>query len=712
MAVAVTDERLGIFPSLDTKTEQAPCRVACPLHTDAQGYIWLVAQGRFREAFEVAKSVNPLVSAISRVCAHPCEDKCRRGKVDEPISICALKRYAVDHGREAAGQAPLPPRRYAERIAVIGGGPSGLTAASDLARLGYAVTVFERLPVAGGIFFYGIPTYRLPRAELAADVAAIEALGVEIRTGVEVGKDITVPQLFEQGYSAVLIAVGLSVSRGIPIPGAKLPGVLMALPFLAEVNATGKSKDVPEGSSVVVIGGGNVAIDVARSAWRAGASRVQMAMLESTQEIPASPWEVEEAQEEGVEINCSWGPVQIIEKNGRAAGLEVQECTCVFDADRRFNPQFNPECKQTFEGDIVIFAIGQGSDLSLTEGTDIQLNPRGQLICDRDKFTTSQPGVFACGEVMKGPGNAVSAMATAHQAAMSIHCYLQQIDMPPSVEATFQALGDVAEPTVEKIPTQPRQKMPVRSPEERKRRTDQFEFGFSEEQAIAEARRCLNCAAGAETQMVRCANCLTCLRVCPFGVPIIGDEGKVQIRLDQCQACGICARECPALSIDLRRDQHETIPAQLDALGMNLEALAHTASPVIVAYRCHYGWHTEDGVEDEAPSGARVVDMLCSARVDIQDILKAFQLGADGVLVAVCPDDDCHLKADERVRARVDRTKALLDAIGLDGRRLEVVEMRSPVRQGFRAAVADFSKRLEELGPSPARKLAPAEAGG
>ncbi|MCL5025523.1 MAG: FAD-dependent oxidoreductase [Chloroflexi bacterium] len=705
MAVIVTDERLGIFPSLDTKTEQAPCRVACPLHTDAQGYIWLIAQGRFREAFEVAKAVNPLVSAISRVCAHPCETKCRRAKVDEAISICALKRFAVDWGREAAGAAPVPPRRYSERVAIIGGGPSGLTAASDLARLGYAVTIFEKLPAAGGIFYYGIPTYRLPRTELAEDVKAIEALGVEIQTGVEVGKDITVQELFDQGYSSVLIAVGLSVSRDLPIPGAKLPGVLMALPFLAEVNATGKCKDVPSGSSVVVIGGGNVAIDVARSAFRAGASRVQLACLESEKEIPASPWEVEEAAEEGVEINCSWGPVQVLEKDGKVAGLEVQSCTCVFDADHRFNPQFDPSCKMQLEGDIVIFAIGQGSDLSLAKDTDIQLNQRGQLIADREKFTTTQPGVFACGEVMLGPGNAVTAMSSAHRAAMAVHCYLRQIEMPERVEDTFQALGEVAEPTIERIPTQKRQAMPVIEPEVRKRSSEPFELGFSEEQAIAEARRCLNCAAGAENQMVRCANCLTCLRVCPFGVPIIGDEGKIQIRLDQCQACGICARECPATSIELRRDQHETIPAQLEALGVSIEALARTADPVIVAYRCHYGWHAENGVDEEAPTGARVVDMLCSARVDIQDIIKAFQLGADGVMVAVCADDDCHLQGVKRVRARVERTRQLLDAIGIDGKRLEVVELTSPVRQNFRKAVEEMTHRLAEMGPSPARRV-------
>ncbi len=703
MAVIAKDGRLGIFPSLDTNSEQAPCRVACPLHTDAQGYIWLIAQGRFSEAFEVARAVNPLVSSIARVCAHPCEAKCRRGKVDEPISICALKRVAADFGRDTAEPLQAPERRYAERIAIIGAGPAGLTAASDLARLGYAVTIFEKNPVAGGIFQYGIPTYRLPRQDLAADVAAIEAMGVEIQTGVEVGKDITVPELFGQGYSAVLIAVGLSVSRGLPIPGANLPGVLMALPFLAEVNATGKCKDMPEGSSVIVIGGGNVAIDVARSAWRAGASRVQLTCLESDKEIPASPWEIDEAIEEGVEINCSWGPVEVMEKDGRVVGLGTRACTAVFDAEGRFNPQYDDTCRMALEGDIVIFAIGQGSDLSLAKDTAIQLTPRGQLIVDRHTFATTMPGVFACGEVMKGPGNAVEAMATAHRAAMAVHCSLRGIEIPPSPLDQFEALGEVGEPTIERIPTQPRQKMPHIEPEVRKRSTAPFELGYSEAQAIAEARRCLACAAGAEIQVVRCANCLTCLRVCPFGVPIIGSDGKVQIRLDQCQACGICARECPAMSIDLRRDQHETIPAQLEALGVSLEALKYTEDPVLVVFRCHYGWHVENG-SPEAPTGARVVDMLCSARVDITDLMKAFELGADGVMVAVCPDDACHLKGEERIKARVERTKGIMDAIGLGGDRLEVVEMACPVRQNFRQAVHDMTERLRELGMSPVRK--------
>ena len=700
MAQTATQEILA-----KTWLEQSPCRVACPVHTDAQGYIWLIAQGRFVEAYEKAREVNPFVSTLGRVCAHPCETECRRAQVDKAVAICALKRFAVDKGRPDSPPIEKAEVCYPEKVAVIGGGPSGLTAAHDLAKLGYRVTVFEMGEKPGGMFYNCIPTYRLPRTELAADVANVTALGVEIKTGVEVGKDITVRELQEQGYKAMLVSVGLSLSRGLPIPGADGPGVLMALPFLKEVNFTGTCKDMPVGSNVIVIGGGNVAIDVARSALRAGAGSVKMACLESWKEVPASPWEIEEAREEGVEMNVSKGPKAVLrDKNCKVFGLEFRECVAVFDAEGRFNPKYDDACLLTLEGDIIIFAIGQGSDLTLAKDTEIQLNPRGQLIWDRNTYTTTQPGVFACGEVVTGPGNAVRAISTGHGVATAIHRYLRG-ENGPIHEPEMKALGKLEPATIERIVKRERVKMRHMAPEDRVQTRDEFEYGYTEEEAIAEAQRCLACAAGAETTLVRCANCLTCLRVCPFGVPVIGKEsGKLELRLEQCQACGICARDCPAAAIVLRRDQHDILPEILGSVDLK------TATDTqVMIYRCHYGWHKENGTEDVLPANTQVVDVLCSARLDILDVLRAFEAGADGVAVAICAEGNCHLQGDEALRRRAHHIRRTLDQIGLGKDRFKIIEMTSPVRQGFASAVNQFSENVRAQGPILAKKGPDAE---
>lgn len=675
-------------------TEFSPCTVACPLHTDVQGYVSLIAQGRYADSLRLIKETNPLPSVLARICTHPCETKCRRGQVDQPIAICALKRVAVERGQTGlTPPQPLPLKE--QRVAIIGSGPSGLTAAHDLAMLGYRVTVFEKQDQPGGILRYGIPLYRLPREELDRDISEIEKLGVEFKTGVDVGKELSLTDLHEQGYGAILIAVGLSLSRGLPIPGADLPGVYLALPFLADA-AAGRCA-FGTGKTVIVVGGGNVAFDVARSALRLGAGKVKMACLEARHEMPAWPWEIEEAVEEGIELNVSRGPKRILADDGKIVGLEMVEVKAVFDADGRFNPSFHEDRISSMEGDVVIIAIGQGSDLTLAKGTPVELTPRGLLVFQRDSMSTTQPGVFACGEVVTGPGAAVEAMANGRRASEAIHRYLSTGEISPVADIRLQAVGELYPAILGKIRKEERIPMPTLPSSERIKSLMPYEMGYDEEQAVQEAQRCLLCAVGARRRVSVCADCLTCVRSCPFGVPVASEQG-VQIRLDQCQSCGICATLCPGKFITLQYFSPQEIMARVQTILKDGQTLRREG--VLLAFLCRY--HTASAqdhvVEMLLSEGIRSIELPCTARVDIAQLLAAFEGGADGVLLTVCDHEACHFREGHAFAQRtVVRVKDILDAVGLGGKRLELVQLPSPDGQALLSAV----KRMAELGRSP-----------
>ena len=677
-----------------------PCQSACPLHQGVRDYLLAIATGDFDRSLAIIKETNPLPFVCGTICAHHCEDECRRNDVDKPPSIRGLKRFAIEYGTAKASPSPEGPQ-IEGKVAVIGAGPAGLTAAYDLALRGADVTVFDNSDMAGGAVRHYIPLYRLPDEAIDQDIDEIAEQGVKFKYGVELGKDITIDQLEKEGYQSILLAMGLPVSRGLKLPGGEGEGILNALPFLQQVKREGfKFEDSP---TVIVIGGGNVAMDVARSAVRAGAGKVKLACLECDEEMPAFSWEIEEAQEEGVEMNPSWGPDQIIRENGKIKGLGLVECTCVFDDQGRFNPEFNKESKDMLEGDLVIFAIGQGGDPEPVRG-EIDIDERGRIIFDNRTMATSRPGVFACGEMVTGPGTAVQSMANGRVAAKAIANYLQGIPFDSAGLEEVPELEKLDSKVAEEIDRIDRNPIPMMSPEERTRHFKQAEFGYDPETAICEARRCLTCAAGAQRIDELCVNCLTCVRICPYDVPIINEEGTVTIRNEQCQACGLCMGICPVYAIKFRSSYVDEAADKIAPAVKELTA-KRNGEPAMLAITCAYGAFALPEFLKQEHKDTVVVRYPCVGKVDSLHLLKALEEGADGVVVVGCSESDkfkCQYKEiSQWAEKRVNHASDLVEKIGLERERISFAELDGEEIDKFDQVVADAVKKLKEAG-SPA----------
>ena len=631
-----------------------PCEAACPIHTDAQRYIQLVAEGKPAEALAVVRETNPIPQVIGRICAHPCEDACRRGCVDEPIAICNLKRVASD-GAKAEGPGCEPPAisfDTGKKVAIIGSGPSALGAAHDLALMGVQSVIFEKQPEAGGFLRTGILNYRLPKDILDEDIDYVRGMGVEIKTGVAVGEDVQFEDLVAE-YDAVLIAVGLSESRSLPMPGVDLPQVLLAVPFLETVNAGREIEGL--GKEIIVIGGGNVAIDVARSAKRVSGNKVTMVCLEADHEMPAHSWEIADAKDEGVEIVCSQGP-NAIKGDGKVEGLEVKKCESVFDEHGRFAPTFCETELSVIPGDTVIISIGQMSNLSFLPEEGPAVNERGILIFDREQCTTTRRGVFASGEVVTGPGAAVNALASGKRAAIAVARYL-------GVDVDFReepvAIGEVPDDVAEKVKPAPRRKMPARDAGERLKDFGEVETGLGEVDGRCEASRCLLCGSGARYSELKCVACLTCVRVCPYGAPWADKDGLGGIDPDKCQACGICFTQCPANAIELTVESEDDIKRGIEV------ALATETG--MVEFGC---WYSQSRVAPDAG----FVALPCTSRLSVRLLLNAFEQGAEKIFVSVCSeDDDGHFVYGHRqTRAAVTDAQTFLEEAGYDPDALEL----------------------------------------
>jgi heterodisulfide reductase subunit A len=491
----------------------SPCKSACPVHTSAQGYVALVGAGRFDEAFRVAGEPNPFPGVCGRICTHVCETQCTRGQVEEPIAIAGIKRFIAD--RAAPRDLPRPIRPvYREKVAVVGAGPAGLSAARELARSGYAVCVFEALPKAGGMLRYGIPEYRLPEAVVKRDIARILALGVELETGVRCGRDFTVDSLFADGYEAVFLGVGLQQSKDLALPGLELEGVVRAVELLRS-QTLGEEPAV--GGRVVVIGGGDVAFDAGRTAFRCDASTVTLACIEDERTLPVSPEELEEGREEQVHIEYSLMPVEVLGSEGRVSGVKLQRCTLGEPNERGWRPPIPVEGEYvTIEADTVILAIGQALLGDFLTGADGVMVEHGQIAIDADTMMTSRPGVFAGGDAAaQGPWTAIEAIAGGRRAARAMHNFLRGRQV---VAVWDQEADKVKIPQTELAPLEPqaRRIMSVLPGLERRTTWQEVRIGYTEEDVVAEARRCLNCAV--------CSDCRSCELVCPADAVDFGQK--------------------------------------------------------------------------------------------------------------------------------------------------------------------------------------------
>ena len=474
---------------------RAPCQAACPVGTNAGLYVSLIAEGRYDEALEVASEPNPFPSICGRVCTAPCEDVCRRGEFDLPIAIRDLKRFAMDHGAPKHRRVKPPRRMYSERIAIVGAGPTGLSAAYYLARRGYRVTIFDAMPVAGGMMAIGIPDYRLPRAELNRDIDAMRDLGVEFRLNTAIGRDVSLDELHSD-YDAVLLAVGAQRSQRLGVPGEDLPGVIPATTFLKDFNLNPETR--LEGD-IAVVGGGSTALDAARSALRSGARSVHILYRRSRVEMPAQAEEVRAALEEGISLHELVAPVQMISTAGEISAIRCQRMA-LSEPDEKGRRKPVPMLGTEFDIpiNVVLVAIGEAPDPSfLPEGTSVGVAPWGGLLIHPESLATGAPGIFAAGDVTYGPKTVIHAAEHGRQAARSIHAYLSHLalrtvkEMPEDEGETVSTLPEDGVITLDLRPT-PREVMPFAESASRDRSIE-FAQGFSEEQARREASRCLRC---------------------------------------------------------------------------------------------------------------------------------------------------------------------------------------------------------------------------
>ena len=507
-----------------SKANRPPCVITCLADTRPQAYLALVAEGRFEDAYRVIKRGNPFPAVCGRVCHHPCEVNCNRNEIDEPVAINPVKRFVSDWARKQiedgndfakVEKAEIDPEKAGQKICIVGGGPAGLTVARDLALNGYPVTLLEAEDDLGGMMNYGIPRYRLPQEEIAKDIKDITDLGFEVKMGTALGRDVKLDDL-KKDYKAIFLGIGAQGSAKLPpaIEGQNHDGVLFAMDFLRECN-----KDNPPkiGKNVLVIGGGNVAIDVIMTAKRLGAENLKLACLECEEEMPAHSWEIADAVEEGVELACEWGPDKIVaDENGKVKGVELTRCTCVFDLDKRFNPQFDNDCKTFFEADTVIIAIGQVTQSEfVTEGADCKTQ-RGKIVVDPLTLQSDDPMIFSGGDCVTIPASVMEAIGAAHRAAESIDRYLQGKDLKEGRTLDKEEPAGVPDyKTWQTLERQQENKIPLT---DRGKDFREITQALTEEQAIAEAKRCMNCGL--------CCECEMCVEACQPKAIIHDDVDK------------------------------------------------------------------------------------------------------------------------------------------------------------------------------------------
>ncbi|MCZ2856471.1 MAG: FAD-dependent oxidoreductase [Candidatus Bathyarchaeota archaeon] len=555
-----------VSSAFKNKRRLPPCRAACPAEVNVQGYMALLQQGKFKESVELIRKSMPFPAICGRVCFSPCQDACSRKNIDQPVGIRYLKRLAADIEREQGRIKPdAVPKTHNEKVAIIGAGPAGLSTAYELAKLGYPVTVFERMPEPGGMMRYGIPDYRLQKYVVANEIAYIQDLGVEIKTGVEFGKDIEIDTLRNEGYKAIFIANGTQLSTKLGVPGEDLEGVFPAVEFLRDVSL-GKTVDV--GEKVAVIGGGNSAIDAACTSLRFGAKEVTVLYRRSRNEMPALPHEVEAAEKEGVKICFLVAPKQIIGEEGR---VKLIECLRMKlgepDASGRRRPVPIQRTEHTYGVDTVIPAIGQMPETSCLPS--ILLDERARAISvDQLTLETKIPGIFAGGDVVTRPASVIEAVGAGKRAAVSIDRYLNGANLRTGREEEIEETTWVKD--WEKITRKSeRYTAPHIDIGRQKVSFEKADELLTKIKAVAtfEARRCLECglcteclggeelceADKAVVDETLCIGCNVCAIVCPFEAVKKNETGVAQVNEDLCKGCGTCSASCPERAIGMQR---------------------------------------------------------------------------------------------------------------------------------------------------------------
>lgn len=755
----------GEFFRLKTDS-RSPCTVECPLETNVKAYVSLIAAGKFDEALEVVRLANPFPGICGRGCPHACEDKCIRGEIDEPISIAELKRFLTDYElRRGIIPRYNGPREKHGKIAVIGAGPAGLTCAADLTREGLGVTVFEALSEPGGMMAFGIPAYRLPRDILRVEIAAIEALGIEIRLNTPVGDSIKFNDIVRQ-FDAVFISAGAMRPRGLNIPGEEdvRHGLVNWVSFMREAAQGGGEKP---GDSVVIVGGGNTAVDCARVSLRLGAKDVRIVYRRSREEMPAFKNEVSDAEEEGVEINFLAAPVRLFVEEGKLKGVECMRMKLGRkDKSGRRRPLPVPGSGFVISCDSVISAVGQELDTTFQgEEHGLRISDERLLVVDPDTMATTLKGVFAGGDAVTGASSVVEAIAAGHSAARSIIRYIRDFPLKyPEDEISY----DLQELSLEYAipPVTHRIEASQLTVKERKYSFDEIDPGFNESQAVAEASRCMRCGPcmecvecvgecekkqiimepeslqpgqglnGKIEMLIRvpldihqkvalagglpaqfgsgkyklqaitakidehlCRGCGMCEEVCGYRAVQVLYRGRgvftARVDEDVCRGCGMCRAVCPTGAIDQnyftseRRDRLVTEVLRGEGRGL----------PVVI-FACRWS-DLLKYPSDSLPQN--IVRVVCMGSVTGGDVLKTFEKGAAGVLLAGCTADDCHYgsgrdRADENLRC----VSSVLSLLGFGEKRLRFVQRTSgsvrDIAKDLASMERDFYKETEKLG--------------
>lgn len=501
-------------------TGTAPCKTACPAHIGIQGYLQLAKEGRYEDALALIKKDNPLPAVCGHVCNRRCEDACTRGTIDEAVAIDEVKRFIAE--RDLNAETRFIPKKtipslkggFEEKIAIIGAGPAGLSCAYFLALTGYKPTIFEKNAEPGGMLRYGIPSYKLEKNLLAAEIDVISQLGVEIRCGVEIGKDVTIEDLREQGYKGFYAAIGCQRGRKPGISGENAEGAYTAVDFLRKAGA--KESFALEGD-VVVVGGGNVAIDAARISSRCTDAKISMFCLEAREKMPASNEEIEEALEEGIELNCGWGPKEVLEEDGHVSGVVFKKCTRVFDAQGRFSPEYDENDTVTVPCRHVIFSVGQAIDWGhMLDNLHVELRPNGGALANKLTYQTSEPDIFVGGDVYTGPKFAIDAIAAGREGAVSLHRYVHEhctLTIGRNRRDFIEL--DKENIKVETYDSSSRQIPPKADIKEQAKTFRDLSQSLTEEQVKKETSRCLSCGASV-VDPNKCIGCGVCTMKCMF----------------------------------------------------------------------------------------------------------------------------------------------------------------------------------------------------